>query len=126
MRKTWIGRLIVAGVPALALVGMTAAPASATTNKVLDDSHGSFTFIDDGDVFKICDTKADAHGVKGQLQLRSGVDGSISTVMTISADGNGNCDSQGFNIGNIHSYRMIYWWKGDEGGTKQFNSWFNE
>lgn len=126
MRKTWIARLIVAGVPALALVGLTATPAAAVENKTLVDSHGQFTFIDDGDVFKICDTKADGYGVTGQLQLRSGVDGSISTVMTIEDGGDDGCDKKGFNIGNWHTYRMIYWWNGNKNGTIQHSPWFNE
>ena len=126
MRKTWIARLIVAGAPALALVGLTATPAAAVENKTLVDSHGQFTFIDDGDVFKICDTNADGHGVTGQLQLRSGVHGGISTVMTIDDGGDNDCDKQGFNIGNWHTYRMIYWWNGNKSGTAQFTPWFNE
>jgi hypothetical protein len=108
------------------LVGLTAAPAAAATNKTLVDSHGQFTFIDDGDVFQICDNKADGHGVTGQLLLRSGVDGSISTVMTIDDGGDDNCDKQGFNIGNWHDYKMIYWWNGDKSGTIQSTGWFNE
>ncbi|CAM3198965.1 hypothetical protein [Stackebrandtia soli] len=126
MRKTWITRLAVAGAMALALVGLTAAPAAAATNKTLVDSHGQFTFIDDGDVFQICDNKADGYGVTGQLQLRSGVDGSISTVMTINDGGDDGCDKQGFNIGNWHTYRMIYWWGGNKSGTLQATGWFNE
>lgn len=117
-----LGTLLAATALPLAL----AAPAHAVENKTLVDSHGQFTFIDDGDVFKICDTNADGHGVTGQLQLRSGVDGSISTVMTINDGGDNDCDKQGFNIGNWHTYRMIYWWNGNKSGTIQATSWFNE
>ena len=126
MYKTWLTRLAVAAAMAMALVGLTAAPAAAATNKTLVDSHGQFTFIDDGDVFQICDNKADGHGVTGQLQLRSGVDGSLKTVMTINDGGDDGCDKQGFNIGNWHTYRMVYWWNGDKSGTAQFTDFFNE
>ena len=126
MYKTWITRLAVAGAMALALVGLTAAPAAAATNKTLVDSHGQFTFIDDGDMFQICDNKADGHGVTGQLQLRSGLDGSLKTVMTINDGGDSGCDKQGFNIGNWHTYRMVYWWNGNTSGTVQVTEYFNE
>lgn len=126
MYKTWLTRLAVAAAMAMALVGLTAAPAAAATNKTLVDSHGQFTFIDDGDVFQICDNKADGHGVTGQLQLRSGVDGSLKTVMTINDGGDDGCDKQGFNIGNWHTYRMIYWWNGNKSGTVQVTEFFNE
>lgn len=126
MRKSWLTRLALAGAMALAMVGLIASPAAAVENKTLTDSHGAFTFIDDGDVFKICDNKADGHGVTGQLILRSGVDGSRETVLTINDGGDDGCDSQGFNIGNWHTYRMVYWWDGDKTGTIQINDWFNE
>ncbi len=126
MYKTWITRVAVGSAMALAMVGLTAAPAAAASNKTLDDSHGRFTFIDDGDVFKVCDDKADGHGVTGQLQLRSGVTGRLSTVMTINDGGDDGCDKQGFNIGNWHTYRMVYWWNGDKSGTAQFTDFFNE
>ncbi|HIV58100.1 MAG TPA: hypothetical protein H9902_09100 [Candidatus Stackebrandtia faecavium] len=126
MYKTWLTRLAVAAAMAMALVGLTAAPAAAATNKTLVDSHGQFTFIDDGDVFQICDNKADGHGVTGQLQLRSGVDGSLKTVMTINDGGDDGCDKQGFNIGNWHTYRMVYWWNGNKSGTVQVTEFFNE
>ena len=126
MYKTWLTRLAVAAAMAMALMGLTAAPAAAATNKTLVDSHGQFTFIDDGDVFQICDNKADGHGVTGQLQLRSGVDGSLKTVMTINDGGDDGCDKQGFNIGNWHTYRMVYWWNGNKSGTVQVTEFFNE
>ena len=126
MYKTWLTRLAVAAAMAMALVGLTAAPAAAATNKTLVDSHGQFTFIDDGDVFQICDNKADGHGVTGQLQLRSGVDGSLKTVMTINDGGDDGWDKQGFNIGNWHTYRMVYWWNGNKSGTVQVTEFFNE
>lgn len=51
MRKTWLTRLAVSGAAVASVVGLYAAPASAASNKSLDDSHGAFIFHDDGDVF---------------------------------------------------------------------------
>ncbi|MDI6101698.1 hypothetical protein QLQ12_24050 [Actinoplanes sp. NEAU-A12] len=55
-----------------------------------------------------------------------GVDGDISTVMTIKDGGDDGCDKQGFNIGNWHNCRMVYWWDGNKNGTIQATGWFNE
>ncbi|WP_129847886.1 hypothetical protein [Streptomyces sp. SCA2-2] len=50
------------------LIGFTAAPAAAANAGVeLPYDRGDMTFIDDGDVFKVCDTKPDVHGVTGTL-----------------------------------------------------------
>lgn len=126
MRNTWATRIAVAGAMLLALVGFTAAPAAAATNKTLVDSHGQFTFIDDGDVFQICDNRVDDNGVTGQLQLKHAATGAVSTVLTINDGGDSGCDKDGFNIGNWHTYRMVYWWDGDKSGTYQVTPWFNE
>jgi hypothetical protein len=126
MRKTWMTRIVLAGAMAMAMVGLMASPASAD-NKSLGDSHGSFTFIDDGDMFEICDEKADGHGVIGRLVLvKAGIDGSFNYVLILDDGGDAGCDKQGFNIGNLHSYRLEYWWEGNKGDTFQATGWFNE
>jgi hypothetical protein len=126
MRKTWTARLALAGAMAMALVGLMAAPAAADTNRVLSDSHGKFTFTDDGDMFEICDTKADGYGVIGRLVLRSSIDGSQEYVLILDDGGDAGCDKQGFNIGNFHYYKMEYWWEKDKGAYFQETGWFNE
>lgn len=52
-----------AALAAVALLAVSASPASATSNKTISyGSRGYMEFIDDGDVFKLCDTLADGQG----------------------------------------------------------------
>ncbi|MFC4336019.1 hypothetical protein [Salininema proteolyticum] len=125
MRKSWITRLAIAGTAGLALVGMTAAPAMAG-DKTYKTDRGYFKFIDDGDMFKICDTKKDGHGVKGYLYLKDGMTGKVRKVMTIDDGGDKGCDKKGFNIGNFHQYRMVFIWNGNGGEYQAVSPWFNE
>jgi hypothetical protein len=78
------------------------------TNIVVKNSHGYMLFHDDGDVFEICDTNADGHGVEGQLvSYYTGY-----TFLYINDGGDNGCDKQGYDISS-HGYAMHFWWTGD-------------
>ncbi|MGW1491020.1 hypothetical protein [Streptomyces sp. NBC_00191] len=91
------------------------------TNKVisLPDGRGKMTYIDDGDMFEVCDTRADGHGVEGQLVRKGG-----TTLITVSDGGDAGCDKKGYNVPNSGEYQMQLWWQG--GGAAQYSQWFNE
>ncbi|MEU0839491.1 hypothetical protein ABZ370_08470 [Streptomyces sp. NPDC005962] len=76
-------------------------------NKTVAVDGGKMTFIDDGDVFEICDTRANGEGVYGALFYNSyvGIDG-WKRVMTI-ADGGAGCGKKGYNVGNGGDYMMV-------------------
>ncbi|MEE1799684.1 hypothetical protein PUR57_13550 [Streptomyces sp. JV176] len=69
---------------------------------------GKMTFIDDGDIFEICDTWANGESVYGALFYNSYVstDG-WKRVMTTEDGGDAGCDRKGHNIGNGGEYIMV-------------------
>ncbi|MFE9888475.1 hypothetical protein [Streptomyces scopuliridis] len=77
-------------------------------NKTVSVAGGHMTFIDDGDVFEICDTWANGTGVYGALFYNSyiGTDG-FQRVMTTEDGGDAGCDKKGYNIGNSGEYIMV-------------------
>lgn len=69
------------------------------------------TFIDDGDVFKICDDMADGKGVYGSVFYNSYITTSgYERVMTVSDGGDSGCDKKGYNIGNSGVYTFVICW----------------
>ncbi|NGO78952.1 hypothetical protein G6045_25320 [Streptomyces sp. YC504] len=120
MRKT-LSRIAVAGAGVATLLVFTASPAMADTDRTIESSHGKFTFTDDGDMFKVCDTNADGFGVKGRL-LESGTN---DFVLTVEDGGDSGCSApKGYNIGNLRDYQMWLTWNG--GGAPVKSIWFNE
>ncbi|MEU1512243.1 hypothetical protein ABZ490_08760 [Streptomyces sp. NPDC005811] len=113
---------------ALALVAVSASPASADSDKsIVYGSRGYMYFTDNGDVFKVCDTKADGYGMDGYLNRRNTITGGgFTELWRITASGNGNCTKKGEDIGNLYQYQMSLWWRGNysDGGTN--SDWFNE
>ena len=96
-------------------------PAPPIEDKVikLPNGRGSMTFYDDGDQFTVCDTRADAYPVTGQLVQNNG-----TTLMTIYDDGDAGCDTKGYDIPMANQYQMQLWWHG--GGAAVYSHWFNE
>lgn len=77
-------------------------------NKTVETYGGKMTFIDDGDVFKICDTDANGHGVYGALFYNSYINpNGWARVMTTEDGGDAGCDKKGYNIGNSGDYIMV-------------------
>ncbi|MBN0044221.1 hypothetical protein JS756_08885 [Streptomyces actuosus] len=126
MTRTKLTRLGTVAAAATAMMVTAATPAMATSNKTISLGHGRgyMKFIDDGDVFKICDTKKDGHGVTGTLWVRN-LSGLVSVAMRIDDGGDAGCDKKGYNIGNLASYKMEICWNG-KGEPCKFSEWFNE
>ncbi|MFJ3968131.1 hypothetical protein ACIPYR_08185 [Streptomyces parvus] len=88
--------------------GEASAQAAANTNIVVKNSHGYMLYQDDGDMFSVCDTNADGHGVEGQLvDYYTG-----TTYLYIDDGGDKGCDKKGYDIRANH-YVMHFWWSGD-------------
>lgn len=83
MLKSKLSRLALVGAGAAALMVTMAPSAQAVTDKTIKLPHdrGYMKFIDDGDVFKVCDTKADGYGVTGTLFVRN-ASGLVSVAAT--------------------------------------------
>ncbi|MFB7091546.1 hypothetical protein [Streptomyces sp. NPDC056296] len=118
-------RLAVAGSAVAAVLAGTAAPAMAgdaqvlITNKTIKNDHGRMTFYDDGDMFEVCDTKADGYGVEGQLLLEGS-----TTLLHITDGGDAGCDKDGYDISWGRSYKMELAWTG--GGPSVLSPSFSE
>ena len=98
-----------------------APPAPPIENITISDAHGKMTFIDDGDQFQVCDTKADSYGVTGQL-----IEMSTSTRvrLTVKDNGDAGCDTGGYDVGVWTSYKMGLVWDG--GGDWTYSYHFKE
>jgi hypothetical protein len=100
--------LVASAHPSIALEG---GKAGTRSNATISISEGSLKFIDDGDIFEICDTQADGDGVYGALYYNSYVytDG-YQRVMTLNDGGDAGCDKKGHDIGNGGTYVMTICW----------------
>ncbi|MFF9626558.1 hypothetical protein [Streptomyces griseosporeus] len=114
-----LARMAAIGASAAAMLFASAHPSIALesgeigtlSNKTISVNGGTLRFIDDGDVFEICDTQADGYGVYGALYYNSYVtpDG-WQRVMSLDDGGDAGCDKKGYNIGNGGSYVMTLCW----------------
>ncbi|MFI5801306.1 hypothetical protein [Streptomyces sp. NPDC051561] len=122
-----ITRLAVTGVAVATVFAGTVSTAQAseagvliTDKKIsLRDGRGTMTFFDDGDVFQVCDTKADGHGVSGRL-----IDDAYREKVYIEDGGDAGCDKKGYDVGQFASYQMQLSWNG--GDPEVHSGWFNE
>lgn len=121
-------RIAVAGAAVAAVLAVTPSPALAAaldTNRTISSSRGKFTFTDDGDMFEVCDTKADGHGMTGELvQVYSG--GANQVRRTITDGGDANCGKKGYNIGNQFNEQYEMWLTWNGGGATVKSERFNE
>ncbi|WKN17499.1 hypothetical protein NEH83_26955 [Streptomyces sp. JUS-F4] len=102
-----LGRAAVAAVSAVALVGMMASPASAADKTLSLGAVGYMKFIDKGDIFKVCDTRAEGSGVYGTLWYDSFVTtGGYKRVFNLSDGGDKGCGRKVHDIGNGGHYVM--------------------
>ncbi|WP_406269467.1 hypothetical protein OHT93_16440 [Streptomyces sp. NBC_00191] len=124
MSKTFI-RIAVAGAAVAAVFAGTVSTAQAAdtaildTNKTISNGHGKMTYIDDGDMFEVCDTKADGHGMTGQVL---GWQGRVK--LTVTDGGDAGCDKGGYNVGQVESVKMALVWDG--GGDWVYSYDFTE
>ncbi|KUN75746.1 hypothetical protein [Streptomyces griseoruber] len=111
---------LVVSASAVLVVAMSSS-AQAITNKTvsLPDSRGYMHFHDDGDVFSVCDTRADGHGVSGNL-----MNADNAVVFTLKDDTDDGCAKKGYNVG-IRAVRMEIWWDGDFSKV-YYSDWFRE
>ncbi len=116
---------MVVGASAALVVGLSASAQADSDKQInLPSSRGYMHFHDDGDVFSVCDTKADGYGVTGALWVRNSA-GIESRLWTLDDGGDSGCDKKGENIGQLSVYKMEVWWNG--GGAAVWSpDWFNE
>ncbi|MFI5801308.1 hypothetical protein [Streptomyces sp. NPDC051561] len=123
-----ITRIAVAGAAVAAVFGGTASTAQAAEVGTLDtnivislpDGRGKMTFIDNGDMFEVCDTRADGHGVEGAV-----IDDQGRRKITVTDGGDAGCDKGGWNVPNGWDYfQMTLAWDG--GGPTVYSRSFNE
>ncbi|WP_416977908.1 hypothetical protein [Streptomyces sp. T028] len=110
---------LVVSASATLVVGMSPSAQALTNETVkLPYNRGYMKFTDDGDVFSICDTSPDGHGVSGNVQ-----NADMAIVVYLNDGGDDGCDKQGYNVG-IRAVRMHIWWNG--GGDDYYSDWFRE
>ncbi|MFI0446819.1 hypothetical protein [Actinomadura sp. 6N118] len=105
MPKNVLSRALMVGVAASAIV-MTAAGTAQAADKTVSNRYGSITHIDNGDSFKVCDTRADGHGVVGQLSDARNIYGEVED------GGDSGCNTFQYNVKAEHPYVMSICWKG--------------
>ncbi|WP_433545940.1 hypothetical protein ACQPZG_12860 [Streptomyces sp. CA-294286] len=119
MRRSFT-RMAVTGVAAATLLVATATPAMADSDIILKFNHGYFLYHDNGDMFEVCDTKADGHGVVGRLMENndnSPVPG-FGEILRVDDGGDAGCDKKGHDVQKSpsYTYQMRLHWNGG-GGT---------
>lgn len=102
----------------MAVIAGTAAPASAAdTYLFLSDidghSLGYMVHLDDPDNFKVCDSRADGHGVTGKLYMYQQT--GWAHKETITDGGDATCDYVHYNVMEVHLYLMKICWNGPGG-----------
>ncbi|WP_393058967.1 hypothetical protein [Streptomyces sp. LN549] len=118
-------RIAVAGAAVATVLAGTMSTAQATevgaldTDKTISSSHGKMIYHDDGDMFEVCDTKADGHGVTGYV-MRYPTD----IMLSVDDGGDSGCDKDGVDITNTSDYMMVLEWNGDY--SRVASGWFNE
>ncbi|MFI5801309.1 hypothetical protein [Streptomyces sp. NPDC051561] len=118
-------RIAVAGAAVAAIFAGTASAAQAAevgtmdTNKTISNGHGKMTYIDNGDMFQVCDTKADGYGMTGQVIRPGG-----NPLLTVTDGGDAGCDKAGYDVGQIWSVQMALVWDG--GGDWVYSEHFTE
>ncbi|WP_143676556.1 hypothetical protein [Streptomyces sp. EAG2] len=125
MTRTMIKRGALTAAAAAVLIGFAAAPAAAANAGVeLPYDRGDMTFIDDGDVFKVCDTKADGHGVTGTLRGINHLTGKIVNLKSWDDGGDSGCDGGNYDVRGNSAHDMVLCWHG--GGPCKVSRVFKE
>jgi hypothetical protein len=120
----WSLRTAAIATGAAAVMAVSAQQAVAVENIYISSYYGSMTFIDDGDVFQVCDTYPDGSGVKGYIKYQP-IIGSAGIIGTLDDGGDAGCDKLPLNVGNDGDYQMIFC--GQMGlGECVSSRWFNE
>lgn len=125
----WIMRAGAIGGAALLALGASATPAMAADIKLYAPDWGGMEFIDDGDMFRICDLDADGSGVTGYVMYDPSIGSAYAKTFSngktyINDGGDAGCDKAGINIGNDGNYQM--WLCLDSTGRCVVSAEFNE
>jgi hypothetical protein len=129
--KSRLTRLAVVSAATVGLMAASPSPAMANTNITLRNSadgavRGHMTFHDDGDVFEVCDTRADGHGFVGYLVFKPWLGDEYLRVIKVTDGGDSGCDKRGWNVGNDGNYHMELYWSGSIYGAHSESRQFNE
>lgn len=73
---------------------------------------GTMSHTDDGDKFRVCDTRADGHGVVGIILRSDPLTNDWSFVRSEDDGGDSTCDSFTYDIKGGETYKMRICWKG--------------
>ncbi|MGA5203067.1 hypothetical protein [Streptomyces variegatus] len=111
MNKKIGKRIGITCIAALTATVVSTAPAAAHTNIVISDNTGKMTFIDDGDVFEVCDTNADGAAVLGRLYYKA-IGGDWYVSREEEDGGDAGCDKFGNDINGVGDYQMKLYWLG--------------
>jgi hypothetical protein len=128
----WSKRVAAIGVAACTVLGATAGPALAGDYSIVGNAnYGNMTHLDDGDVFRVCDNKADGAGVTGSLWYDPLIGSGYWVTFAngkkyIDDGGDEGCDSSGYNIGNDGDYKMALCWQKLCAESQVESDWFNE
>ncbi|NGO47381.1 hypothetical protein [Streptomyces ureilyticus] len=112
MAKAMLRRGALIGSAAAAMIGFAAAPAAANAGVELPYDRGDMTFIDDGDRFAVCDSRADGHGVTGYLRTINHNTGDIVTLDSWDDGGDKGCDGGNFDVRGNKAHDMVLCWHG--------------
>ncbi|WP_330289410.1 hypothetical protein [Streptomyces sp. NBC_00576] len=111
---------LVVGASAALVVGMSSSAQAITNETVyLPDDRGYMHFHDDGDVFSVCDTRADGYGVSGNL-----FNADNAGLFTLKDNTDDGCAKKGYDVG-IRAVRMQVWWDGNL-SKWYYSDWFRE
>ncbi|MFE6031054.1 hypothetical protein [Streptomyces niveus] len=125
MAKRMLKRGALIGAATAVTIGFAAAPASAANAGVeLPYDRGEMRFVDDGDRFTVCDTRADGHGVTGYLRALNHLTGQIVTLKSWDDGGDSGCDGGNFDVRGNTAHDMLLCWHG--GGACAVSRVFKE
>ncbi|GGK16208.1 hypothetical protein GCM10011583_55120 [Streptomyces camponoticapitis] len=123
--RTMLKRGVVVGAAAAMMVGFASAPASAANLGIqLPNSRGTMTFTDSGDIFTVCDTRADGHGVTGTLRALNHLTGQIVVIDSWDDGGDSGCDGGNQDVRSNTAHDMVLCWHG--GGACKVSRVFKE
>lgn len=126
MARSRLIQLATVGAATFVAIAVSAVPANAYTDKTLYiGDKGYMHFHDDGDVFTVCDTKADGYGVTGHLNRLDPITLEDKVVLTLSDGGDSGCAKKAYDIGVYYDYRMDVAWHGG-GGYYAYSQDFSE
>ncbi|KPI25472.1 hypothetical protein OV320_6947 [Actinobacteria bacterium OV320] len=111
MNRVLCKRIGVTIAAAFSAIVLSIAPAAAITDITISAAQGKMTFHDDGDVFEVCDTKADGAAVLGRLYYKP-IGGDWYVTDEEEDGGDADCDKMPHDINGVGSYQMKLYWLG--------------